>query len=256
MNSNNLEIAKQDEYLKANISNMVSAAKYKNQVKFTGFLDERQQLIAQQQLSKLRYGNFIFYGGTDNCDRNVLGIFPEDIEASFDMFPIDKIQLSFSNRNEISHRDCLGSLMGLQLERTCIGDILIDTDKVLFFVMNTISDFILVNLNKVGKVNVTPSLSESCNIEKIDKYEEINGTVASLRLDCIVALLLAKSRTISVETIVSGRVKVNYFDVDNISYIVKPNDVITIRGKGKYIIGDDLKLTKKSRYFIEVKKLI
>lgn len=253
---NNNLTSKQDEYFLSNITNMVKVAEHKKYAKFTDFLDERQQSIAICHLKKLGYESFHFYGGIDNCDRKMLGVFPSYDEIVNDFFPIETIELKYSNRVKLTHRDCLGALMSLQIDRCCIGDIVIDDGKAVFFVKKEIAEFILLNLNKIAKANVELEICRDKTIKKKQEYEVIEGTVSSMRLDCIVSLLTCKSRSASAKLIQSQMVKVNYFDIENISYIVKPNDVIVIRGKGKFIICSDMKTTKKNRIYITVNKLL
>jgi len=250
------EPSKQDEFLKANINNMVNNVCFKRYPKFSCFLDDRQRLLAVQQLKKLKYENYMFFGGTQNCERVILGVFPDDMETNTNDFPIVCVKLEYSSRVSISHRDCLGALMGLQIDRSCVGDIIISGQNTYAFVSDTIADFIVINLNKVGKVSVQASLNCDNFLEKTQEYELISGTVSSLRLDCIISLITSKSRSSASQLILSQLVKVNYCDVQSISYAIKPNDVIVIRGKGKFIVGNDIKLTKKNRFYINVNKLV
>lgn len=256
MSNSNSDLKKQDEYLNSNISNMVNASKYKHCAKFSSFLDERQCEIARQQLKRLGYENYLFYGGYDGARRLMLGTFPPESQADIADFPLNIIEIKFNKKYEISHRDCLGSLMALQIERSCIGDIITQEGKTLFIVENGICDFLLLNLDKIGKLGVTPVIAKNQEIENHQEYEEIVGSVSSLRLDCVVALIISKSRTLASQTIMAGLVKVNYLDVESNSHMIKPNDVVTIRGKGKFIVSDEIKLTKKNRYFIKINKLV
>lgn len=259
---NKTDVEKQDDYFKKNISNMINAAEYKFALKFTTFLDERQCAFATSVLNHQKYKSFYFFGGNENCDRKMLGVFPIDFSLPNSDFPITAIKISYSNKNVISHRDCLGALMGLQINRDCIGDIIIENDFCIVFAVNDIVDFILNNLFKIGRANVTTSIYEGENIQKNQEFEIIEGTVASMRLDCIVALAVKESRTIATEMITKKLVKVNYIDCENLSYSVKANDVVVIRGKGKFIIcpdnekGQGIRLTKKGRYLVEIKKLV
>jgi len=256
MSNSNSDVKKQDEYLNSNISNMVNSSKYKHSSKFSSFFDERQCEIAGQQLKRLGYENYLFYGGYDDARRLMLGTFSQESQADTADFPLNIIEITFNKKYEISHRDCLGSLMALQIDRSCVGDIIIEEGKVLFIVESGICDFILLNLNKIGKLGVTPVMAKAQEIENHQEYEEIVGSVSSLRLDCIVALIISKSRTIASQTIMAGLVKVNYLDIENNSHMIKPNDAITIRGKGKFLVCGEIKLTKKNRYFIKINKLI
>lgn len=254
----NTDQAKLDEYFKSNINNLISFAKNKFEVRFSAFLDERQQLIATELLNAARFKSYEFFGGMGNCERIKLGVFPETELPDEALFPIKPLMVTFSDKlaTALSHRDFLGALMGLQIKREAIGDILIEDNHAIIFADNDIAEFILLNLDKVGKIGVRVTYAVDINIEKKLSYEEITGTVSSMRLDCIVALLLNKSRTIAVEAIEKGLVKLNCIDVQNISKQINSGDVIVIRGKGKFIVGNDIKKTKKDRLFITINKLV
>lgn len=247
---------KQEEYFKSNISNIVNVAQYRYYAKFTDFLDEYQQALAQQHLNRLAFFNYFFFGGTNNSTRKMLGVFPLEEECLIEAFPITALQIDFSNQITLTHRDFLGSLMGLQISRACVGDILIDKGKAIIFVSNEVANFVLLNLTKIGRANVKVEICSELSIEHEQKFKEIEGTISSMRLDCIVAFLLNKSRTLAVQVIQSRRVKINHFDVDSVSYLIKPNDIITIQGKGKFIVDDTIKPTKKNRLHIKIKQYI
>lgn len=252
----NNDQSKTDEYFKSNISNLISFARNKSTPKFSSFLDERQQLLAVEVLNSARHKAYKLYGGTANCERLMLGVFPENGEIDESLFPITPLKVDFSEKQKLSHRDFLGSLMGLQVKREAVGDILIDNSFAIILVHDDISDFILYNLDKVSKTSVKVSKAEDISIDKKLEFEQITGTVSSLRLDCVVALLLNKSRSIAVEVIEQGLVKLNCVDTQNVSKQINENDIIVIRGKGKFILEAPVKKTKKDRLFITVNKLV
>ncbi|MFZ2538468.1 MAG: YlmH/Sll1252 family protein [Oscillospiraceae bacterium] len=256
MKNNIADQVKQDDYLKSNINNIINFVKNRNSPKFSSFLDERQKIIAQEILNALKYSNYNFFGGLEDCDRVILGVFPDGQPVQNDCFPITMLKLSYSAKNEISHRDCLGSIMGLQIKRESIGDIIVQDKFAIIFVDNDIAEFISLNLDKVGRATVKVTITDTIEVEKKQEYQEISGTVSSLRLDCVVALLLNKSRTIAVETIQANLVKINYQESQNVSKQIGEGDVITIRGKGKFIVEDSIKKTKKDRLFITINKLL
>ena len=82
------DTARQDDYLRSNIQNMVQLAENQYYPRFSAFLDERQQTIAEQVLRRLACTNYLFYGGADHCDRLMLGVFPSDMEPDPTLFPI------------------------------------------------------------------------------------------------------------------------------------------------------------------------
>lgn len=255
-NISSVELSKQDEYLLANIKNMINFAGYAGKSKFSCFLDERQQQLAKRLLSSSGFSEYCFFGGAEECTRTIFGVFPDSQSVTYDAFPITSLKLNYSSKAVLSHSDILGAIMGLQIERDCVGDIIIDNTSTVVFVTDEISDFLIQNLNKAGRYNLTVTICDDEPVKIEHKFSEIKGSVASMRLDCIVAFLLNKSRTISVEKILSKCVKLNCFEAVDPSQKVSSGDVIVIRGSGKYIIGEDISLTKKSRLFITAKKYI
>lgn len=246
---------KQDAYLLANISNMWDSVKLKQIPLFTDFLDIRQQSLVLVQAKKLFGCHFTFFGGDAECERLMLGIFP-NVQDGDTEFPITSLHLVFSKRVQLTHRDCLGAMMALQIKRECIGDIIIKEGEAKIYAVEKIADFLVQNLTQVGKTTVTLSAGGALNIERRQEYLTIEGTVASYRLDCIVAFLLSTGRAIAAKTIALKIVYVNHLAICNISHIVKPGDTVTIRGNGKFLIGDDCRETKKNRFHITVKKLL
>lgn len=244
---------KEDEYLAANIKNYVNTALYKYTPRFTGFLDERQQSLALRTVQSLGHTGYRLYGGAENCRRVMLGIFPEGEECPF---PIVALRVKYSAAAGLKHGDLLGALMGLQIERDCIGDIVHAEDVATVFVKDDIEEFICQNLTTAGRAHVTVSVLEE-EIEAISQeFSDQSGTVASLRLDCIVALVTGKSRTTAVELITARRVFLNQLETDEPAKRVQAGDVLVVRGYGKFIIDDDISLTKRNRFRVTVKKFI
>lgn len=248
---------KQDEYLKSNIQNLIESANFKGYPRFSHFLDEHEFGIASSVVRKSGYKNFSFFGGTNECDRLMLGIFPDEYQPSDEYFPIVPLKLVFSDKNaKVSHRDVLGSLMGLSIKRETVGDIIVSDGYAIVFADFDIVSFLKLNLDKIGRYNVEIKEPNENEIVKTVSFKEITGTVSSLRLDCVISLIGNKSRTVSAEIIKSGRVRVNSIENENVSSLVKENDVISIKGMGKFVVLGDFRKTKKDRYFLKINQYI
>jgi RNA-binding protein YlmH len=246
---------KADALLRAQIENVIRSGLYGNSPKYTAFLDERQQVIAEELLRRERVCSACFFGGTDGCERRILGVFPEEIPVREELFPIVPLQVSHSSRVSLTHRDYLGSLMALQVKREMLGDFLIEADHAIIFAHRNIAEFLRMNLVQIGRNPV--SVEEYCGggLQKTQEYDEIFGTVPSFRLDCIVALLMRKGRSAAAKAITAGLVRVNAMETDNHSKLLNAGDTISIRGMGKFIMTDEVKTTKKDRYLITIHKL-
>ncbi len=256
MAANTADAKKQDEYFKSNISNMIALANAKTCPRFSVFLDERQQAMANEVLTHCRAEHFCFFGGCDGCERVVLGVFPPEIEVSADFFPIRALRISHSERVSLTHRDYLGALMSLQLKREAVGDIAVSDGGAIVFLSEDVADCVRFELRQIGRTSVTVEETECGQVEKKQEYQEMTGTVSSLRLDCVTAFLMNKSRSIAVQAIESGIVRVNGLETANVSGQVSPGDKISIRGIGKFLLDEEMKRTKKDRIFIRANKLL
>ncbi len=215
---------------------------------FFSFLSERKQALATQYLKNICFDNFSFFGGYNNSERRVLGLF-FDVQTEF---PVSAIQFNFRNCDKLSHRDFLGALMSLGIERETIGDILVEDGRCVVFVKTEIKDYIINQISKIGNVGVKLSTPKNDDLPKGRGFEEKNFTVASLRLDNIVAAVTGLSREKTKNLILSGNVGYNYVATQNISQNVSVGGILTIRGKGKFVVDDVLGETKKHRIRISV----
>ena len=147
--------------------------------------------------------------------------------------------------------------MGLGIKREKIGDILICDDKCLVFVVENIADYIVENLGKVGRKGVMLKKSGINEVEiPQKKIEIINATVAALRLDSIVAAAIRTSRSAALTVISEGRVFVNWTQQESPSAKIKPGDVFSVRGKGRFRLSEEINETKKGRLGVRIEKMV
>ena len=178
-------------------------------------------------------------------------------------FPNKLLRISIDSRfREYLHKDFLGSLMGLNIKRELMGDLILENgDRRIFGyipVSEKISDYIISELRQIGRA--------SCEIEIIDtenknnlpqyKYDDKLITVPSKRLDSIVSTITNLSRTKVIEPIEKGKVLVDYVEEKDKSRMLEIGSLITIRGFGKYKLFLEKGETKKGKERILVKKYI
>jgi len=195
------------------------------------------------------------FGGAEDCERRMIGFFPDFFdEEGEDDFPIDCLQISYNKKfNQAPrHQDYLGSLLGLGIVRERIGDILLsDEGFANVFVVRELSGYICGQLEKVGRVSVKVEkvlLAQSANVEKQEKM--IN--VASLRVDAVVSAIFKLSRGRASDLIAGEKVLVNWSIVKDGSKLIKPGDMLTLRGHGRAQIGEVAGTTKKDRLRLTV----
>lgn len=236
-----------DALLKSRVQDGVRLCQSHDCPQFLGFLDERQKKLTEVYFKQEHaQAQACYWGGYPDAERTFLGIFPEYYEYGGDDFPIMPLEVSYSVKELLTHRDFLGSLMELGIKREVLGDILIENGRCLVFASAGISEYLLSQWNKVGRVNVKCSVPAQLNIPSGNGFMEISGTVASARLDCVVACLLKTSRSSAVDVILQHRVGLDFTEITDISKRVFDGQTITVRGYGKYKIDEVGSLTKKA----------
>lgn len=221
----------------------------------------------------------VFFGGAEGAQRKKLFALPEYVSAladggdviemaksylGDDAFDICTLKVAGGGFRDFSHRDYLGGILSLGLERSVIGDIApIDEFSAYIFVSKsaarflTEGDFLETGGIRIAhdKVKITrATLPSGFVIEQ--KYKDVTDTVASSRLDCVVASLCNLSRESAKEKILAFEVEHNYDTAESISAEVNANDHISVRGVGKFKIVSVTDPTKKGRLRLIAKKFI
>lgn len=222
----------------------------------TGFLSPQEQAMAQRLLSAMGVmSGFLFWGGYDGAERRQLHFLPDWQDEAEDS--IHLLRCQFYEDGALSHRDFLGSLMGLGLTREKIGDILVMENSADILVSDSVSDFLLTNWNSAGrsKIKVTQQDLHHLHIPQ-QHTKEIRDTVPSLRLDCIVAAGFSTSRVKAAEAIAAGRVQINWTTCQKSDATVSEGDVLSVRGLGKCRLESIGNITKKGRVFVTLQRYI
>ena len=222
-------------------------------IMYSRFLTPKEQMLVTERLSQ--YGRVEFWGGYDDADRKICAFISNDWEET--VYPVTALKIIPTNHREYSHRDYLGSVLGLGITRELTGDIATGSNGAVMAVMPEIADFIIMNLTKVASASVRVERTDDMSLfEGLRRYMETGCTVSSMRLDCVVSSAIGKSRSQTSDMIEQGLVFVNYQTSKNPSMLLKEGDVISVRGHGKLILSKIGDLTKKGRVHIEIKKYI
>ena len=242
---------------------------------FTGFLGMQELslfLEHKKQYSNVSYSVFgglmdserkmvCFHGMEDSMNSSLYERKGLELiltqEAYQQYYPIRCIHIVPLNKkfsDTLTHRDFLGAILNLGIDRSKVGDILLQENEAYVFCEDTISDFIVMQLTKIKHTNVklTQVEFESLNIER--KYIELSGTVSSIRLDSIISTAFKTSRSSLTGFIAGGKVFVNGRQTEQNSYVPKDHDVISVRGLGKFEYIGTTNQTKKGRYSIRIKR--
>jgi RNA-binding protein YlmH len=224
---------------------------------FSDFLNLNEQniyLSLKQELPKIKY---FTYGGFQDAERKILcfcGNDSIDNEQEID-YPISCIRVVPLNQkfsDSLNHRDFLGAVLNLGLDRGKIGDILINDNESYIFTHTSISVYIIDQLVKVKHTMIRAAIIDRKDFNYKPKFKEITGTVSSVRLDSILAVAFNTSRSSLSGLIEGGKVYVGGKLILSNSYTLKENDVVSVRGLGKFIYVGTSYQTKKGRYSVKV----
>lgn len=227
-------------------------------VKQTEFLNPYEVRSAIAVLNSESDIKYTVDGGYANAERSTIFIYPyymeyEQIESALKFIQIEG---NFKFKS-ISHKDYLGAILNLGIKREKIGDIIIHENFCQVVVSNDICDFIIMNLTKVSRNNVSvKEISKNDIIENCAEYKDIAFTVSSGRLDCIISGLYNISRQDSMKYINGERVYVNYEKITSTSKEIKDNSLISVRGKGRAIVVKVGELTQKGRIKVQAKLIV
>lgn len=231
----------------------------------TNFLsvDERNVILKTEREFSADIDTF-YYGGYDESERNVAVYVPKPFDVSDigeyyrdnpDECPFCLIKISKDRFSKLTHRDYLGSLMGLGIKRETIGDIVVSEESCFVFALKSISDYICENLCKAGRGTLSCEITDLSSFSVSDENTEtVFSSVASLRLDNIVASAFNLSRSSASEVIKGGLVYINSIQNFKCDSTVKEKDKIVLRGRGKVILDNVIGESKKGRTHVNLKK--
>ncbi len=222
----------------------------------TGFLNETEQALLMEYFSDNDGLTMAFEGGYPDADRKVLLFFPVYTEFSPDEV-ISAVRCSYYKEYKLSHRDFLGAVLALGLERSAVGDIIVnDGEKYTDIVVKKeVLPFVAENLVKAGRAALKTEEISLGELRRIDDDRVITReTVASLRTDAVISAALGISREKSAEAVRSGKVFVNRKNVTETDKILDDGSLVNVVGYGKFILHVTDSVSRKGRTVIEIEK--
>lgn len=196
--------------------------------------------------------NVNLYGGYSLAERLVACFSKSGVDTCKDDYNIDILQITYNKKysKELRHSDYLGSILGLSIKRELIGDIVLCNCGAYVFVSDTISNFIIDNLIKVGRTNVKINkISEEIDF-LVKQPEEFKTNITSLRVDVVLCKIFNLSRSEVKDLVDSGKVFINWVNIFDISKVIKDDDVITLRGYGRVKYLNSTGTNKKGKISI------
>lgn len=251
---------KDDKILFSKIIDQLNFCKKNYEPTFTDFLPilkilEFNSILSTQYIEQ----NILIWGGFENCERAIIGFFPEYILPQQQDFPISFLQITYNEKysKTLSHREFLGSILGLGIDRAKVGDILIENNNAICFLYKDIINYVATNLERVSSTKVKTKIltQQQCNITP-PKLEEKSIIISSLRLDAVLSGAFNIARGKISDYIKAEKAFVNFVIQTNGAKTVKPNDIITLRGVGRIKVLDIVGTTKKDRTILNIAKYV
>ena len=237
-------------------------------ITYTDFLNLNEQNILHTLPKDRLYTGVVSFGGFGLAERQMAAFIPEalslrwgkskldpgDIDYPFSVLKIAPLNRKFAEA--LSHRDYLGALLNLGIERCKTGDIIVNGSDAMVFVHRDMVQLVLDELTRVRHTSVSVSEITLSELKYTPEYEEIRGTVASVRLDSLLALAFSSSRSKLTGLIEGAKVYVNGRLVTSNGYEPKEGDVISVRGMGKFRYESTGGRTRKNRISVTVHRYV
>lgn len=247
----------QDEKILAKrLLDLANMAYQRNVPFFSDFLNLNEQNVFQQIMQDMPPISCSLMGGYRLAERKIAAFLPYEVseeDIPYKIICIRPINAKFSE--ELSHRDFLGALLNLGIDRSVIGDIIVANNEAFAICKDKMSDYIIEQLVRVKHTTVVAAYTDSA-IEIEPKKEIVTGTVSSVRLDSVLSIATGISRNHIIDYIEGARVFVNGKLITTNSYGLKEDDIISVRHVGRFVYAGTSNVSKKGRLFVNILKFV
>lgn len=246
-----------EELVKKRFKDLADKAYRSSTYTFTGFLGLSEMSSFYEMEKEITYVPAVSFGGSEGCERVILRFGSEELFGYTEDFPIACLKikpLMQKFADDLGHRDFLGALMNLGIERSVLGDIIIKDNEGYLFCIETIAPYIIENLSRVKHTPVLCERTGNVPAKREEDMEKLTIQISSERIDAVAAKVYRLSRNESIDYFRQKKVFVNGKLCENNSYILKEKDMVTLRGLGKFIYTGRGSLSRKGKINTEVLK--
>lgn len=248
-----------DELLKKRIKELAKKSYQQSLYTHTSFLSLAQQSLYYEIEKEVSYAQGRLLGGHNYAERKVLIFGSEELlgctcRPPYICIKIKPLAPKFSEM--LTHRDYLGAILNLGIERECIGDLLVDEVGAYVFCMDHMADFLQEEIRKIKHTLVCTEKIETMGLDIKPKLKPIEGFLASFRLDAVISLGFSLSRKESSALIQGKRVFINGRLAESNGKNVTERDIISVRGMGKMIVSQVRGQSKKGRFSVLIHRFI
>ena len=266
---------KSRDFLAGRVRDLATRAYNNSFVTHTDFLSVSElntffQILASEGISANVHeycgARFLIYGGFEDAERAMVVFLPDYLDEEgfllaeksepsvLECIRITPVNNKFAD--ELNHRDYLGSLMNLGIERDQIGDILSGTNEAYVFATKEMSQMICKELIRIRHTSVKCQVVNPSECDIRPEFEEISGSVASERTDAILAFVYHLSRSEAQKLIESESVFIDGRTAYSGGYDLKVGARVSVRGHGTFIYDGLSGTTRKGRLFVKVRKCV
>jgi len=218
---------------------------------FSSFLDLRQKELFISQFNKFSGLKLEFYAGFEGDSERTVACVCDEYNDIYEYdYPVSVLHSKINGDEKLTHRDFLGAIMNLMIKREYVGDIIVEDDVCFIVCHSQMAPIIISELKKVRHSFVDFEYYYEPVVYTRRYTQQKSVTVASLRCDAVVSAVLNCSRNEAATLIKQGLVAVNHLDVRRSDFEIFDKDIMSIRGRGKYMLSFDGAKSRKDRFFI------
>ena len=239
----------EQELCRKRLVDLSRQADQKDIVLFSDFLNLNEQNIFHTASGEL-YTKTQLFGGYEGAERQMVAFIPDALCYEWE-YPIVCLKLlpqypKFAEK--LTHRDLLGAIMHLGIERSRVGDLICQNDEYYIFCEETIALFIAENLSQVRHTAITVTVYDRVRELNVQpEFHDIQEIIASNRIDCIIAKAYHLSRSEASEYLVSEKVFINGKCITNCNQSCESGSIVSVRGKGRFIFETNNTISKKGK---------
>lgn len=249
----------EDTILQKRFADLQRQSETNNIYTYTGFLTPAEQALLYKSFPGISPDSYGLWGGFPDAERKILRFGSPDTLWYDEQFPLTCIVIkpvSAKFAEKLSHRDILGSIMNLGIDRSLIGDIIVKEGSCYVFCLTRIAEYIVNEITRIRHTEVRCSISDTVPEDATPNLQELSLIVPSLRIDGIVAKVFHISRSESDSLFTKGLVYANGHEIEKSAANLKAGDIISVRGYGKFKFVDVVHETKKGNLSVIVYKYV
>lgn len=249
---------KEEQLLIKRFHDLANTAYRRGITTYSDFLNLNEISSLHAIEKELSFVTVVMDGGYCQAERQIAAFVPDAFLPVTKEFPLSILKIVPANAkfaDKLNHRDFLGAILNLGIDRCKIGDILVKEETAFVFVHKSMEEFLCGELTRVKHTTVRVVACEEAQ-EIAPSFEHIEGSISSERLDAVLALAFHSSRSSLSNLVASEKVYINGRLCYSNSQTLKQGDVVSVRGYGKFIYQGFLSTTKKGRMFVALDKYI